>query len=108
MLSVLYTTISNKEDAKKIAKYLIENKFAACVNVIGPAVSYYHWNGTLQEDEEYILLIKTPSEIKNEVMEVIKKIHTYSKPCIYELSSSADCDKEFEKWVCEQTLMRQI
>ena len=52
-------TVPNIEEGKKIAESLVENKLAACVNIIKDIYSVYRWKGEIQKDNEHLLLIKT-------------------------------------------------
>ena len=76
-------TINRLDDGKKIAKILIENKLAACVNIIQNVISIYEWKGKMEEDGEYILLIKTTEEKSDLLIQKIQEIHSYETPeCI--------------------------
>ena len=71
MYSIIYVTTSKNLESKKIARKLIEEKLAACINIIPTIVSIYLWKGEIEEDSESIMLIKTRSEM---VERVIKRI----------------------------------
>jgi len=76
-------TINRLDDGKKIAKILVENKLAACVNIIQNVISIYEWKGKMEEDSEYILLIKTTEEKSDLLIQKIQEIHSYETPeCI--------------------------
>ncbi|TFF99886.1 MAG: divalent-cation tolerance protein CutA [Promethearchaeota archaeon] len=76
-------TVNKLEEGKKIAKILIENKVAACVNIIQNVISIYEWKGKIEEDSEYILLIKTTEEKSDLLIQKIQEIHSYETPeCI--------------------------
>lgn len=76
-------TVNRLDDGKKIAKILIENKLAACVNIIQNVISIYEWKGKMEEDSEYILLIKTTEEKSDLLIQKIQEIHSYETPeCI--------------------------
>ena len=53
------TTVENKSDAEKIAKYLVEERIAACVQILGPLQSFFYWQGKLDRADEYLCLIKS-------------------------------------------------
>ena len=59
---IFLVTVPNIEEGKKIAKLLVESKLAACVNIIHNILSIYRWKGEIEEDNEYLLLIKTIEE----------------------------------------------
>jgi periplasmic divalent cation tolerance protein len=74
------TTTSTKEDAESIAGPLVENKLAACVQIIGPITSIYRWKGEIEEEEEFVLLIKTRSTMFPDVRMMIEEEHPYDVP----------------------------
>ncbi|MCK4287120.1 MAG: divalent-cation tolerance protein CutA [Candidatus Lokiarchaeota archaeon] len=76
-------TVPNIEEGKNIAQSLIENKLAACVNMIKDISSVYRWKGEIQRDNEHLLLIKTTEEKCELLIRKINEIHSYSVPeCI--------------------------
>ncbi|TFG23153.1 MAG: divalent-cation tolerance protein CutA [Promethearchaeota archaeon] len=76
-------TVPNIEEAQRIAKILVEEKLAACVNIVRNIISWYHWKGKVENDEEQLLIIKT-SEVKADlIIKKINEIHSYEVPeCI--------------------------
>ena len=73
-------TVPSIDEGKKIAKILVENRLAACVNIVQNVFSIYEWKGTIEEDNEHILLIKT-TDIKSDlIIQKIKEIHSYEEP----------------------------
>ena len=71
MISIIYTTIDNEQDARKIANVLIEEQIVACVNIIPNVHSIYRWKGKIEEEKELILIAKTVDE---NVLKAINKI----------------------------------
>ncbi|UCD65784.1 MAG: divalent-cation tolerance protein CutA [Deltaproteobacteria bacterium] len=74
------TTVEHKTDAEKIAKILVEKRIAACVQIIGPVMSYFQWQGKLDSAEEYLCLIKSRDDLFSELEAEIKSIHPYEVP----------------------------
>lgn len=74
------TTTSSRENADQIARKLVEEKLAACVQISGPITSFYHWQGTLQEDREYLLTIKTAKKHIPAISEIFSQLHPYDLP----------------------------
>ena len=74
------TTTNNKDIALKIAKELLFTKSAACVNIVDKVNSLYWWKGKVEEDKEYLILIKTQAEKFRQVKRVIKEHHNYEVP----------------------------
>jgi periplasmic divalent cation tolerance protein len=90
----------NQEEAKQIARVLIEKKLAACCNIISGVYSIFCWKDEVEEAEEAILFIKTTQKKYDQLEKEIKMIHSYSVPEIIaskvETGSSAYVD-----WIIE-------
>ncbi len=97
---IVYTTCKDKEEAQKIAKHIVEKKLAACANYF-PINSIYEWQAKLQEDNEFVLLLKTVDENFDKVKEEVEKIHSYEVPCI--LKINAEANEEYMDWVKKST-----
>ncbi|MCD5425882.1 MAG: divalent-cation tolerance protein CutA [Methanosarcinaceae archaeon] len=101
MFSIIYTTTSTKDEAKKIAKALVKEKLAACVNIF-PIYSIYEWDG-IQENDEFALLIKTTTKTKEKIEKRIKEMHEYETPCI--ISFNIDGGSiDFLEWIKLKTI----
>ena len=74
------TTTETKEQAQKIAQYLVETRLAACVQIAGPITSVYRWKGKVETASEWLCLIKTREELFDKVETAIKKMHSYETP----------------------------
>jgi periplasmic divalent cation tolerance protein len=80
---IVLTTAPSEEEAKKIARHLVEQQLAACVNVISQAESVYRWQGKVESNREWLLLIKTSAERFPAVRDAIRELHSYDLPeCI--------------------------
>lgn len=80
MVKIVLTTTDSEETAKKIAKKAVKDHKAACVNIIRNVSSFYYWKDELQEDAEFLLLIKTEDSRLEELIELLKGIHNYDLP----------------------------
>jgi periplasmic divalent cation tolerance protein len=96
-------TIDSKEVAKKIALRLVEEKLAACVNIINGINSIYRWKGNIEESEELLLIIKTRKNLIEDVMIAVKKLHTYTTPEIIFFSID-NGDENYLNWIGQNTL----
>jgi periplasmic divalent cation tolerance protein len=76
---VIILSTASPDNAKAIAKALVTEKIAACVNMTG-VTSYYHWKDEFCDDNEVLLIIKTLDSKKGEVMEAIRRLHSYELP----------------------------
>ena len=80
MVKVIYTTIGNIQDARKIAHTLTEEQLVACVNIIPNIESIYRWKGKIESDEETVMIIKTKDVNVKKTIQRIKQLHSYELP----------------------------
>jgi periplasmic divalent cation tolerance protein len=74
------TTAGSEEEAERIAAALVERRLAACVQVSGPIVSRYRWQGGLEREREWQCLVKTTREGFDAVAAAIRELHSYEEP----------------------------
>ena len=96
--TIITTTVSNLQEAKKIAHLLVEKKLAACINIIGPVLSIYKWENKIQQDQEYKLFIKTNKSHWNLVERLIIENHSYSVPEITQMNIK-NIHLPYKKWI---------
>lgn len=82
MYAFVYITTSGKEESKNIGIKLVEEKLAACVNIIPSIESIYLWNGEIEDDNESLLIAKTKQENIDKIIKRVKEIHSYETPAI--------------------------
>lgn len=98
--NIVLTTCEHATEARTLAAMLVENKLAACVNILPEVESVYVWQGKVEQQTESKLLIKTH---KNKVPEVIQSIqthHTYDVPEIQVLDVTAG-NPDYFNWIDE-------
>ena len=78
-LLVLVTAL-NEDEARRIANGLVEERLAACVNIVGAIESVYRWEGQVRTDRETLLIIKTTDERFEELEQRVKELHSYTTP----------------------------
>ena len=96
------TTTETKEQAQKIAKYLVEQKLAACVQISGPIESTYRWKGKVETAKEWLCLIKTLTTLFKKVEVAIKKLHPYETPEIIAVPIIKG-NREYMNWLDDET-----
>ena len=94
---VVLVTVGTKEAGKAIAQSLVQAKLAACVNIL-PIDSIYLWQGEINQDCEYQLIIKTDLDKFDELSHKIKTLHTYEVPEIIALPIVAGA-KSYLDWL---------
>jgi len=77
---VLLSTVGNLREANKIARFLVEKKLAACVNILPNVKSIFRWQNKLDQANELLLLIKTEKSRLKKIETAIQKLHSYSVP----------------------------
>ncbi|BFI74136.1 divalent-cation tolerance protein CutA [Sulfurisphaera ohwakuensis] len=97
---IALTTIGGMESAKKIAKTLVDERLAACVNIIPYVKSFYVWEDKTTEDDESLLIIKSDEKVKEKLINRIKELHTYTLPEIIIINFN-DGLPDYLKWISE-------
>lgn len=97
---VIFITVSGKEEADKIATKLVEEKLAACVNIIGNVESVFWWEGKIDRAKELLLVAKSTAEKVDEIIAAVKSLHSYEVPEIIALPISAGF-KPYLNWINE-------
>ena len=92
MYSLVYVTTSKESESKKIARELLKEKLAACINIIPKIESLYLWKGEIEEDSESIMVIKTKSELVEQVIGRIEELSYSSKLCFCFGDEPANCN----------------
>ena len=77
---VILVTASSEEEAKKIARSLVEKRLVACVNIIKDVQSVFRWKGKISDEKELLLIIKTRKKLYKNVEEEVKRLHSYEVP----------------------------
>jgi periplasmic divalent cation tolerance protein len=102
-LLLVLITAPDLEIAQKIARALVTNKIAACVNISPGLLSIYSWEEKLQEDEEVLLLVKTRKElVESHLLPLIHDLHPYDLPEIISLPIVGG-SQSYLNWIREET-----
>jgi len=97
-IKFFYIIASNKKEAERIAKKLLNKKLIACANVISNVNSYFVWKNKVQNSKEIIICGKTTSKNLTKIIKAVKSIHSYSVPCIifFDIKNG---NNDFLKWI---------
>ena len=82
---IVLVTASSKQEAENIAQRLLEQKLIACANILGPVSSHFHWGGKVAQAEEFLVLMKSRSDLFEKISEAVRKLHSYEVPEILAL-----------------------
>lgn len=99
---VMLCTAPDRESGAKIARALVEERLAACVNLLPGVGSFYRWQGKVEEAAEALLIIKTAAARFEAVQKRIKELHSYELPEIIAVSITAG-SKEYLDWIADNT-----
>lgn len=99
-LSFLYTTFPTQDDAVTISQKLLEMGLIACANILGEIRSLYMWDGSMEDNQEIAVLLKTTSQNIPELMARLQELHPYETPAILEMPIN-HANESFIKWVQE-------
>jgi periplasmic divalent cation tolerance protein len=99
---IVITNCPDEATADRIARSVVEQRLAACVNRLAPVQSTYHWQGVIEEAVEVPLLIKSTRERYPELEAAIRSLHPYSVPEILALPVAAGY-APYLRWVADET-----
>ncbi len=94
----VFCTVGTEEEGSKIAAALVEERLAACVNMIPGVRSFYRWQGKICTDGEYLLMIKTRSDQWEDLQDRIAALHSYDLPEILRLDV-AGASEGYLRWL---------
>jgi len=95
---VVLVTAGSKEEATKIARALVRSLLAACVNIIPGVTSIYCWQEEVQEDQEWLLVVKTRRDVLDQVIRQVQGLHSYDLPEIIALPLVGG-SREYIRWL---------
>ena len=102
MFIVVLVTASSKEEANKIAQGLLQDKLAACVNILAGLESRFWWQGKIDSAQEVLLVIKTRKTLFNKLAKKVKSLHSYTVPEIIALPIISG-NKTYLDWINDCT-----
>jgi len=95
---VVLITAGGEEEAHNIAELLVNEKKAACVNIVPRMDSRFRWKGKIELAHESLLLVKTRASLLPEIIELVRQVHSYEVPEIIALPI-VDGSREYLKWL---------
>ena len=98
-LLILYTTWPDAETAEACGRAAVEERLAACANVLAPMRSIYRWEGEIQVEQETPMLLKTTTAAAGQLRDFILKYSPYDVPCILVLRTDPhNCNPQYVAW----------
>jgi len=100
--AMVYVTAGSRTEAATIGRAIVEERLAACANVVAGITSYYWWEGAVQEDSEASLILKTREELVEKVISRVKELHSYDCPCVVSFPIVTG-NHDFLNWIFKET-----
>jgi len=98
----VYVTAGDAAEARRIGRTAVEERLAACANIVDAMASIYWWDGKLHEAAEAVLILKTTEGRLAALIERVKALHSYDCPCIEALAVTGGYPP-FLDWVARET-----
>jgi len=102
----IFITSGKEEEAKRLARVLVEEKLAACVNILPNVESLYWWKGNIEVSKEWMLVVKTQGKMVNRIVKRVKEIHSYEVPEIIALPIAGG-NKDYLRWISDVLALKK-
>ncbi|MCC6459994.1 MAG: divalent-cation tolerance protein CutA [Saprospiraceae bacterium] len=97
---VFYVTCPDEDTARNISQHLLQQRLVACANMF-PISSAFWWDGAIQQDREWVALLKTQLALEAALEAEIQGLHPYDTPCILRVEARANA--AYEAWILAST-----
>jgi len=98
----VFITAPNEEEASKISRTIVEERLAACVNIIRSVRSIYRWQGRVEDESEVLMVVKTKRTLFDRLQKRVKELHSYEVPEIIGLPV-VEGSKDYLDWLGQET-----
>ena len=106
-MRVILVTTESEEQSVQIARTLVAERLAACVNIVGPVRSIYRWRDAVEDESEFLLLIKTRASLLGRVERRVIELHSYEVPEVLTLAPSGG-SAAYLGWLLESTASKPM
>ena len=106
-VAAVYAVFGSAEEAARIARTVVEERLAACANLLAPCRSVYRWDGAIEEAEEVPALFKTTALLAPVLIARIAALHSYDVPAITAWPI-ADAHAPYADWIALETGSRTL
>lgn len=104
---IVLATAGQEGEAHSIAHRLVDERLAACVNIVGPIRSVYRWRDAVENEPEYLLLIKTRASLLGRLERRVIELHSYELPEVLALAPSGG-SAAYLGWLLESTASKPL
>jgi periplasmic divalent cation tolerance protein len=102
----VFITSGSEEEAKGLARVLVEEKLAACVNILPIVESLYWWKDKIESSKEWMLVVKTQGKMVNRVVKRVKEIHSYDVPEVIAFPI-VQGNKDYLQWISDTLTLQK-
>ena len=99
---LVYVTAGSDAEARKIASAMVEERLAACADILGEITSIYRWEGSLQTENEVAFILTSQPHLIKKLTARVTELHAYECPCVIAMPI-IDGNPEFLKWIIDET-----
>ncbi|MBI9077248.1 MAG: divalent-cation tolerance protein CutA [Desulfatibacillum sp.] len=99
---LVYMTAPNMDEARAIASALVEERLAACANVLPHMESVYQWKGKMERDSEVVVIAKTKASLADRLTARVLELHSYEVPCVVTMPVTGG-NPAFLAWIDGET-----
>lgn len=97
-----YVTAPDHATAVRIGRAIVEDRLAACANVIDGMTSIYRWNDQIEQSAEVVLILKSTEDLTASLTDRVRELHPYDCPCVVTIPIQGGHD-EFLEWITHET-----
>lgn len=101
---LVYSTFPSLTAAESAGRHLVQERLAACVNIVPGMISIYRWEGKIEQGAETVLIVKTRASHSEKVMAAIKGLHEFDNPALLVLPVLAGSD-DYCRWLMDETAL---
>ena len=98
----VYATFADADEAERIARILVEERLAACANILGACRAIYRWQGAIEQGDEIAALFKTRADMADRLIARLAELHSYDVPAAV-IWPIADALPAYAQWVRDET-----
>jgi periplasmic divalent cation tolerance protein len=99
---LLYVTTGSREEALTIGRAIVQERLAACANLLPAMTSIYHWQGAIEQSDEAVLLLKTRADLADRATQRIVTLHSYECPCVVSFPIEGG-NPPYLRWISDET-----
>lgn len=98
----VYITVGTDEEARRIARALVEERLAACANLVAGMQSVYRWMGEIEQATETVVIAKTRVDLLESLTDRVRALHSYECPCVVGLPATGG-NQDYLDWIASET-----